>query len=311
MYEFRKFEHVERLEDSKLNVVDFLNGEIYIFSKLDGTSASIWADNTGVLHYGSRKREVSLEHDNADFMQIMSTNKEAEKLRNFLIKNPNLIVYGEFLGGLYGRKQIGTIRQYKKPGFWIFAVYDRESHNYLYPEIYTEILKDIYEYIDPYIIKLDHPKKEDIVKILEDDTHFNLPDNVASEGIVIYNYDYRDRFGHKVIAKLVREEYYAGKGNSPKKKAVIAREGLEQDIVEAFVTDADCAKCQQKVMVMFNMDEWVINGKVISAYLNLLFHDLIEEEMWAIIKSFRNPVIDFGVLKNNVMVKGRKYLGLI
>ena len=309
MATFKSFFHVERMAENKMDVPAFLQGEVLAFSKLDGTNSVVWADR-GEIHCGSRKREVSVEHDNADFMLFMTTDKSTQKLRDFLLENENLIVYGEWLSGWRGRKQTGTIKQYVDPGFWIIAVFDIDADNYLYYDTYAEMLNGIYDKIDRPIARLTNPKYEDCAALLNDN-HFNLPDDVKGEGVVFYNYDYRDRFGHPMIAKIVAEEYYAGKGNSPKKRAAIMREGLEQDIVEAFVTDADCAKCQQKVMVMFNMDEWVVNGKVIGAYLNLLFHDLVEEEMWAIIKSFRNPIIDFGVLKNNVMIKGRQYLGLI
>lgn len=309
MATYKSFFHVERMDEKKMDVPAFLQGEVLGFSKLDGTNSVVWADR-GEIHCGSRKREISLEHDNADFMLFMTTDKSTEKLRNFLLEHENFILYGEWLNGWCGRKQAGTIKQYQDPGFWVIAMFNIDSGCYVHYDIYSKLLEGIYDKIDRPIARLTNPKYEDCAALL-DDNHFNLPDDVKGEGVVFYNYGYRDRFGHPMIAKIVAEEYYAGKGNSPKKKVAIMREGLEQDIVEAFVTDADCAKCQQKVMVMFNMDEWVINGKVISAYLNLLFHDLVEEEMWAIIKSFRNPIIDFGVLKNNVMVKGRKYLGLI
>ena len=106
MASFKSFIHVERLDETKIDVA------VYCFSKLDGTNAVAWADDNGNIHCGSRKREVSIDHDNANFMNWFTTDFSTEQLRDFLIQNPNLIVYGEWLHGMDGAKQTGTIKQY-------------------------------------------------------------------------------------------------------------------------------------------------------------------------------------------------------
>ena len=113
------------------------------------------------------------------------------------------------------------------------------------------------------------------------------------------------------MAKIVAQEYLEHKGNSQKEKQVQVREGLEHDIAMAFISSADCEKCKQKIMVANNLEEWENTGKYIGMFLNMLYTDLIQEEMLSIIRRFKNPVIDFGILKNDCFIKGRKYLGLI
>lgn len=307
---YHSFLHVERLDETKINVSAFLNGTIYIFPKLDGTNSCVWADELGNIHCGSRKREISLDHDNADFMLFFTTDKSTEKLRNFLIEHPYYIVYGEWLNGWSGRKQAGTIKQYLDPGFWIFGVFNNDTLSYINYDKYFPMLKDIYDKIDQPLAVLDHPSKKDIVTLLEQN-HFNLPNDILGEGVVCWNYDFRDQFGHFQVAKIVAKEFHEMKGQSQKIKVPQVREGLEQDIVDAFVSSADCEKCKQKVMVMFNLDSWDNSGKNIGTFLNLLYNDLIEEEMISIIKRFKNPVIDFAILKNACFIKGRNYLGLI
>ena len=292
---YHSFLHVERLDETKINVSAFLNGTIYIFPKLDGTNSCVWADELGNIHCGSRKREISLDHDNADFMLFFTTDKSTEKLRNFLIEHPYYIVYGEWLNGWSGRKQAGTIKQYLDPGFWIFGVFNNDTFSYINYEKYFSMLKDIYDKIDCPLAVLDHPSKEDIIALLEQN-HFNLPNDVLGEGVVCWNYDFRDQFGHFQVAKIVAKEFHEMKGQSQKIKIPQVREGLEQDIINAFVSSADCEKCKQKVMVMFNLDSWYNSGKNIGTFLNLLYNDLIEEEMISIIKRFKNPVIDFAIL---------------
>ena len=158
MATFKSFIHVERLDETKIDISAFLNGTVYCFSKLDGTNAVAWADEAGNIHCGSRKREVTIDHDNADFMLFFTTDKSTEKLREFLIQNPNLIVYGEWLNGWSGRKQAGTIKQYLDPGFWVIGVFDIDADNYLYYDIYADLLNGIYDKIDRPLAVLDHPK---------------------------------------------------------------------------------------------------------------------------------------------------------
>ena len=307
---YHSFLHVERLDETKIDVSAFLNGIIYVFPKLDGTNSCVWADELGNIHCGSRKREISLDHDNADFMLFFTTDKSTEKLRNFLIEHPYYIVYGEWLNGWSGRKQAGTIKQYLDPGFWIFGVFNNDTLSYINYDKYFLMLKDIYDKIDQPLAVLDHPSKEDIITLLEQN-HFNLPNDVLGEGVVCWNYDFRDQFGNFQVAKIVAKEFHEMKGQSQKIKVPQVREGLEQDIINAFVSSADCEKCKQKVMVMFNLDSWDNSGKNIGTFLNLLYNDLIEEEMISIIKRFKNPVIDFEILKSECFTKGRIYLGLI
>ena len=307
---YHSFLHVERLDETKINVSAFLNGTIYIFPKLDGTNSCVWADELGNIHCGSRKREISLDHDNADFMLFFTTDKSTENLRNFLIEHPYYIVYGEWLNGWSGRKQAGTIKQYLDPGFWIFGVFNNDTLSYLNYEKYFSMLKDIYDKIDQPLAILNYPSEKDIINLLEQN-HFNLPNDVLGEGVVCWNYDFRDQFGHFQVAKIVAKEFHEMKGQSQKIKVPQIREGLEQDIINAFISSADCEKCKQKVMVMFNLDSWDNSGKNIGTFLNLLYNDLIKEEMISIIKRFKNPVIDFAILKAACFIKGRTYLGLI
>lgn len=307
---YKSFIHVERLDQTKIDIPTFLKGQVWVFSKLDGTNACVWADEQGNIHCGSRTREVSIDRDNADFMLFMTTDNSTEKLREFLIQNPNLIVYGEWLNGWSGRKQAGTIKQYLDPGFWVIAVFDIDAGNYLYYNTYAQMLDGIYDKLDEPIEVFENPTYQDIVKLL-DNNHFNLPTDVGGEGVVCWNYDFRDRWGHFQVAKIVADEYLERKGNPKKVKQTQIREGLEKDIVEAFVTSADCEKCKQKIILSLGFEEWTGSGKEIGMFLNMLYTDLIQEEMLSIIRRFKNPVIDFTILKNAVFNKGRQYLGFI
>lgn len=304
---YRAFEHVLRLETSKIDVARFLQGTIYIFSKTDGTCFCAWADEQGNIHCGSRHREITLEKDNANSMLFFTTEPMFVDLRNWLIENPQYIVYGEFIGGLAGRKMVGTIKDYEKKGMMLFAVYDTENHKYLpYPE-YHLMLKDVYDQIVEPLAIIQNPSLQEIERYIEN--HYNLPDDILAEGIILYNYDFKDKFGRFQLAKIVNAESKVGKGRVKVKN--LPMNNVEQMIVDAYVTDADCEKAKQKACVHFNLEEWEVNNKTMGFYLNCLFQDLVEEELWSILKKFKMPTIQFGLLRQLVNQKGRQYLGLI
>ena len=305
---FRAFTHVERLDETKIDVSAFLNGTCYIFAKQDGTNFCAWSNN-GEIHCGSRKREITIDHDNAESMFFFTTDDRYEGLRNYLLNHEEYILYGEYLGGEAGRKMTGTIKQYLNAGLQVFAIWDTVNNRYLAYEEYADDLNSVFDGVVPPLAILDKPNYEDILTLL--DNHYNLPDDTHAEGVVIYNYNYRDNFGHCVIAKIVAKEYLEKKGTSQKVRIPQTREGLEHDIVVAFISSADCEKCKQKIMVAESLDEWENTGKYIGMFLNMLFTDLITEEMFSIIRRFKTPVIDFAVLKNECFIVGRKYLGLI
>ena len=306
---FKPFIHVERLDETKINVTAFLNGRCYIYAKQDGTNFCAWADDAGNIHCGSRKREISVEHDNAESMFFFTTDRRYEGLRNYLINHKDYILYGEYLGGEAGRKMTGTIKQYLNVGLQVFAIWDTVNNCYLSYEAYANDLTAVFDGVVPPLAILDNPQYDDIISFLNN--HYNLPNDVHAEGVVIYNYNYRDHFGHCTIAKIVAQEYLERKGTSQKIRIPQVREGLEHNIAIAFISSADCEKCKQKIMIANNLEEWQNTGKYIGMFLNMLYTDLVTEEMLSIIHRFKNPIIDFTILKNECFIIGRKYLGLI
>lgn len=94
---YKSFVHVERLDDSKVNVAEYIDAnDLYCFAKIDGTNSSVWATN-GKIHCGSRKREIDAEKDNANFYKYITESEDPQiaALRQFCLNHEGLIVYGE------------------------------------------------------------------------------------------------------------------------------------------------------------------------------------------------------------------------
>lgn len=311
--EFLAFTHVERI--GKDNVKGILDKPFIVQPKLDGCNASIWADDAGNLHYASRTREVSEDHDNAGFAYYIghTSDSEVDALRKFCIAHPNLIVYGEFLG-TPGRKLLGTIKQYLTSGFFVFDVYNREIKDYIPYKKWVNSIQRFYSKCVPGY-EFDGGTSVEDVAAFAKTLSYNLPPDTMPEGVVIKGRDesYRSVYGDIHMAKIVLDEYFQlkkdNRANKGRKQPVSGSE-LEAAFIENYCTSAFLAKEQQKILVAFGEDEWKNDGKHIGMFVNKIVDELMEEEFWGF---FRKNLcsVDLGRLKRMIQDKGRQFLGLM
>ena len=306
---FRGFTHVERLGSKNIDTDAYLDGHVYVFTKIDGSNGCIWGEPDGSVHYGSRTRELVGDNDNAGFKQFMMQDENTQALRTFCTDNPNLIVYGEWLGH---NKFLGVIKRYVQGDFHIFAIYNRNTGYYLpYDDVVGMLAKaGVTTPIIPPIAELDNPTMEDLTNIL-DKARYNLNANDpdGGEGIVVYNYDYHDVYGHVALGKIVRDEFLQNK-NRKKPKTVIV--GNESDFIDMFATVSFMIKCQNKVQQALDMDEWENTNKAIGMFINLVTTDLINEDLCGYMKKKKwQAKFDFNIYKKNITIECRKFLGLI
>lgn len=305
---YRAFEHVERLDDSKVNVAEYIDAnDLYCFAKIDGTNSSVWATN-GKIHCGSRKREIDAEKDNANFYKYITESEDTQitALRQFCLDHEGLIIYGEFIGHVpETMKFIGSIKTYLTGGFFIFAVFDVARGDYMpYPE-YAPMFDGIYDKILAPLAVLHHPKLGD-VQALVDENHFNLPENEVGEGIVIYHYGYRDQWKNNVICKIVRSEYKEAKSR-PKK--VYATSENELQFVDECCTAAFLDKCRNKVSLALGEDFDESNHKHIGYMMCLAVDDIMREEFWDFFKKKKGQV-NLSMIDKIVKAQVREFLGL-
>lgn len=311
MASYRSYTHVERLEKPECEGL-LQNDEVYISAKIDGTNAAVWYDSeTKEVCGGSRTRKLTLEKDNASFyLWLRSGQEEAVALRKFVTANPECIVYGEWLGCV---KFVGNIKTYNQDALrhmYIFDVFDTLEMHYLHEKVWREKLSyyNLDKWFVPILACLNHPSYEDVVKIAENNNFLlDFAEN-KGEGVVCKVPGWKNKYGNTCYGKIVLNEYREHKKNP---KTQIKKEGIEADIVEYFVTDSELAKTKAKVCTICETDTFNIkSGKMIGMYLNITFNDLLQE-MNAICKKWKNPIIDFSVLKNETFNKARHYIGLI
>ena len=279
MTEFNKYQHVEKYDTIETEGIEI--GMCYIFPKIDGTNGSIWNDN-GMIKAGSRNRELTIEEDNADFYKWVL---KQENIIKFIKENPDYIIYGEWLVP-------HTIKTYRDDSWRKFYIFDiMYNEQYLDYETYIELLeKYSLEYI-PAICKVKNPKPEKLIELLDKNIYLMKDGMGTGEGIVIKNYDYKNRFGRATWAKIVKNEFK----EKHSKNAMFGiteikcKSDIEEKIIEKFITNSLIEKEYSKIIL--ESGGW--SSKFIPKLLGVVFYCLIKEESWNILKMFNNPTIDF------------------
>lgn len=284
---YNKYQHIERLGSAEVEGI--LEGLCYVFPKLDGTNSQLWWDNG--LKAGSRNRELAVESDNAGFYNWALTQSN---ILSFFENRPDLKLYGEWLVP-------HTLKNYNSNAWRNFYVFDviREDGSYLPYEEYNALLSIYGIPTIPVLLVKANPSLSELNELLSNNTY--LISEGIGEGIVIKNYNYVNKYGRKTWAKIVADEFKVRKGIPV--KDISEQKPIEFQIVETFVTEAFVRKELAKIELV---EPW--SSKLIPKLLNTVFHELIAEEMWNILKRFKNPKINFKDLNNLTISKIKELL---
>jgi len=287
---FIKYHHVERLGTDEVEGI--LDGECYVFPKLDGTNASVWIEG-GQLCAGSRRRKLTLEQDNAGFLAYILDSEITAPLIALLIANPSLTLYGEWLVP----HSLKTYREDAWRRFYVFDVYDREAERLLPYDEYSTMICDSAIQVIPPMRVVSRPTEEWLVKLLDSNTYLITDGQGCGEGLVIKRYDYVNAYGRMTWAKLVRNEF---KEKNLKAFGVpnVQMTNLEYKIAETFLTQP----VVDKVYADMTAEEpW--RSRRIPELLGRVWHDFVVEEIWEVLKRYRNPTIDFRRLHRYVVAR--------
>lgn len=275
--DFKKYQHLERYGTTAVQGIN--EGSVYIFPKLDGTNASLWWDASEGLCAGSRNRKLSLDNDNAGFYNWAI---KQEVYINFFTDFPDAILYGEWLVP-------HTLKTYDESAWRHFYVFDVcQGGKYVDYDMYSDELaeRDI-DYI-PALAHYWNPDIDKILSFLDENTY--LVKQGVGEGIVVKNYDFKNKFGDTIWAKIVTAEFKADHG---KAFPVTEKPITEQSIVDQYVTKSLIDKTYAKI----ENDNAIFTRKQIPQLIETVFYELITEETWNFVKKYKNPTIDFNLLK--------------
>ena len=293
MSEYQKYQHVEKLQSDEVEGI--LIGECYVFPKIDGTNGQVWHDDTG-FHFGSRTRELSLDKDNAGFMAATLENKPVLELAKQL---SGWRIFGEWLVP-------HSLKDYKPEAwrkFYIFDIYDTVNERYVDYSAWSPLAHKLgVDYIAPMKI-IKNPSIENLLAELENNKYL-LPDGYTGkgEGIVIKNYNYKNRFGRQTWAKIVTADFkskHAKEMGAPR----LANEFIEEKIAKEFLAVDVCEKVLANIKA-----ECGWSSKLIPRLLNTVFYDFVRESTWDIIKAHNDPKIDFKLLRRFCFARTKELL---
>lgn len=301
---FKKYQHLERFGTSEVHNIEL--GECYIFPKIDGTNASVWIHN-GQIQAGSRTRHLSIEKDNAGFLEWIM---RQDNIIKYLNENPTHRLFGEWLVP-------HSLKTYREDAWRRFYVFDvttdkseeemehenDEKFNYLHYNEYKPLLEKFnIDYIPPISVIRNSNYEQLVNQLMKND--FLIEDGKGyGEGIVLKNYDFKNKYGRKTWAKIVTSEFKEKHAKVMGRNPIEGKKMIEEEIADKYVTTAFCEKEYSKID---NESGWT--SKMIPRLLNTIYYEVIKEESWNFVKENRNPIINFKTLQHFVFAKVRERL---
>jgi len=289
----KHYPHISRFGEDKIK--DIVIGECHIFPKIDGTFGEVVKDWDGRIRMFNKYRELSLEEDNQGFVEHILKQKN---IIEFLDKYPTLQLFGEFL-------IIHTLETYREDSlnkFYVFDVY--ENNKPLHYDAYKPLLEEFNINYIPCLCTIKSPTLQSLIQLCERNTYLLKDGYGVGEGLVIKNYNFKDRNGRYRNGKIVRNEFKEGL-NRRSCGEVIPKSVVEQRIVDKYVTESFVNKEWAKLSV--GVDESKHKG-AIHRLIDTIFYTLIEEEIWNIVKYFKHPTVDFSLLKHLTIFKIKETL---
>ncbi len=272
---FKKYQHIERLGTQATEGIR--DGRVYIFPKLDGTNSSVWLEN-GEIVCGSRNKELTISQDNANFYKEMLGN---QYIKNLLRDYPHWRLYGEWLVP----HALKTYEETAWKHFYVFDIVDETTGNYIPYIEYENILSHYKVLFIPVLQIITNPTIQEITNVLENNTF--LVEKGIGEGIVLKNYNYTNKYGHVIWAKVISDEFYEVKKEKPKK---LTENEREDNIIEKYMSVSFIQKEIAKLAPFTNKD--------IPRVLETIWREFIVEETYNFIKDKNNSVINFKILKS-------------
>lgn len=280
---FIKYQHLERFGNTEVEGIEV--GTVYVFPKIDGTNGSVWQHND-MMCCGSRNRELTLDNDNAGFFNAMVKDNAVAR---YIHEHPQHILYGEWLVP-------HTLKTYNDDAwrrFYVFDVFDRNKERLLSYDEYSPAAIAAGLNVIPPIAIIKNGSEEHFTQCLAKANYLVKDGEGQGEGIVLKNYDYKNKYGRQTWAKIVGNEFKA-KHHLEMGAPVVGCEIVEEKIVAKYVTQALVDKVHAKIVN--EMDGW--SSKYIARLLHTVYYDLVTEETWNFVKEFKSPKIDFKVLSH-------------
>lgn len=292
--DFLKYPSLKRFGTTEVEGLEY--GVCHVFPKLDGTNASIWVDENGVIQAGSRNRTLGItsETDNAGFCKFAVSDS---RLLRFFNEYSELRLYGEWLVP-------HSIKEYREDAwrkFYIFDVFNDSTQKFLTYDDYKPLLEKYELDYVPCLFTITNPTVDKLIEKLPSNTYLMKDGSGAGEGIVVKNYNWSGKFDRITWAKLVTNEFREKHSREMGVSNIEVKASVEEMIIEEFCTEAFIEKEFSKMTLN---EGW--SSKRIGELFGRVWHEFVLEETVNFVKKHKNPTVNFKVLNNLLIMKVKK-----
>lgn len=224
---FKKYQKVSRYKEKpECRGIDKVGSTIYIFSKLDGSNGSVWADSNGFIRCGGRNQALSESEDNRNFAKTVLHHTG---IQNFLADHPNYRLFGEWLikhtiayeGDAYNKFYVFDVVEYSTVNEGDESKVEKKYLSYdeykplltkygidFIPAIATvEVVEENeVKVLDGFKIGEQCKFDKYLVELLDANT-FLTANSQPGEGVVLKNYSYTNSFGAVIWAKCIHKNF--------------------------------------------------------------------------------------------------------
>jgi len=284
---FKKYIHLERLTSEEVQGLQ--DEACFIVPKLDGANASIWWEGARVC-CGSRNNQLGEHNTLQGFYGWVQENNL--NLTEFFARYPYCTIYGEWLVP-------HTVQGYIPEAWRNFYAFDIlledgvfwEHH--LIDAVLGRFGISTVPILDTTMQTTPHQAWESCTWLLKE--------GHRHEGVVIKRANFVNPYGRTTYAKYVPQSLKQVAKERKARKLQAYTDGIENAVVHEFLTEHLLDKEIAKVKLERGFT--TLDPKLIGETLGRVWHALITEEIWDILKKFKNPMLDFRVLRSLVNQK--------
>ena len=152
----------------------------------------------------------------------------------------------------------------------------------------------------PNLAVIEDPTEEQLIEVMKNN-HYLVPEDKIGEGIVIKNYDYKNKYGRTIWAKIVAEEFFDTKAKLRMKNHDLKEANWEKKIANIYITEPVVRKEFAKIL---NEYTDASRQEIIGRVLNAVYNNFIDEDLITAVKVNKNLVLNFNGLKaesNNIV----------
>jgi hypothetical protein len=280
--QFSSYPKIHRLGKEETDGI--LDGPVTVQEKLDGANVSIWLGEDGEVRCGSRTRDLGDEEFNG-FPAYVKANS---KIRQFLVDNPDLRFYGEWLV-----KHTLAYPDTACRKVYLFDVYDERNRQFWLQAPVATLAASL-DLGYPEVFAADKELTADEVKEYVGKSF--IAEN--GEGVVVKHPGWVNKFGDHSYAKVVHQRFKENNaivfGGNDKHSETY----WEMWVVNKYCTLARVTKIMQKLQP--EIDHRLDMAETSQIGMRC-YHDLITEEAWEIVKKV--PALNFKKLQGLAMRK--------